>query len=139
MTHIERTHEFQKVGVVVFQCFFSLSVYCENQPVGLLRTPYHGYFSPGSANRVLRTRPPSPRRPMGERISARGGATVAVSHRGEAGGAEQTELGYRSYSTRRTAALCENHFYPSASNINRGPTDDVKTRQIPHINAPMDY
>ncbi|KAJ0005021.1 hypothetical protein NQD34_011235 [Periophthalmus magnuspinnatus] len=38
-----------------------------------------------------------------------------------------------------TRELCENDFYPSASNINEGQPNDAKTCLIPYINVPMDY
>ena len=60
-------------------------MYCENDPVGLLRTPYHGYFSLRSANHVLLRRFPSLCNPIDKRTFVRGGVNVPVTHPQEAG------------------------------------------------------
>lgn len=61
---------------------------------------------------------------------------MSVNHSGEAGQRPQKEPG--SKEPLNNANSNENHFYPSASNINGRPSDDVKTRQIFQINVPMD-
>lgn len=72
-----------KLGVVVFPCFSSL--YCERYPVGLLLTPYRGYFSVSSANHVLLRRHPSLWHLIGGRALRRGGIRMPVNHSQEAG------------------------------------------------------
>lgn len=78
--------------------------------------------------------------PMSDRGFGTGGVYVYVNHSREGGAkGSQKELGSESYSTRQTAALCENHFsphpHPTSTGVQRTTS---KTRQHFYINVPMD-
>lgn len=81
-SNISKAHICPKLGVVVFVVL----MYCETHPLELLRTSYHGYFSPTLANlRRRRYLPPSACPPIVERTFAAGGVNVSVNHPREAG------------------------------------------------------
>lgn len=69
----------------------------------------------------------------------RGGARRPVNHSQEAGLRITERARLEELLNKANSSALRNDFYPSASNINWGPTDDVKTCQIFHINVPMDY
>lgn len=64
---------------------FSPVLYCEIYPVGLLRAPYHGYFSPPSANPVPLGHFCLLYPPIGGRRFGMGGVNGYVNHSREAG------------------------------------------------------